>query len=67
MGTQGVYDQETPTERERVEAWRLHELLEAGYPTPLAERLAASGADLRQAISLLERGCNPETAAEILL
>ena len=28
-------------ERSKVESWRLHVLIEAGYPLPLAERLAA--------------------------
>ncbi len=51
----------------RVESWRLHVLLEAGYPAPLAERLAVSPADLHACVSLIERGCEPHTAAEILL
>ena len=33
-------------ERSKVESWRLHVLMEAGYPLPLAERLAGSEADL---------------------
>lgn len=55
------------SERDRVEGWRLHVLVEAGYPVPLAERLAGSPADLHRAVELLEQGCKPETAAEILL
>ena len=55
------------TDREKVESWRLHVLIEAGYPLALAERLAASEADLHRACELLERGCAAETAAEILL
>lgn len=54
-------------ERSKVESWRLHVLIEAGYPLPLAERLAVSEADLHQACEMLGRGCTPETAAEILL
>ena len=54
-------------ERAKVESWRLHVLIEAGYPLPLAEKLAASEADLHEAVRLLDRGCNPVTAAEILL
>jgi hypothetical protein len=51
-----------------VESWRLHVLMEAGYPLPLAERLAASHADLHLAVDLVgRRGCAPEIAAEILL
>ncbi len=55
-------------ERAKVEGWRLHVLIEAGYPLPLAERIAQSGADLHDAVTLVaERGCTPELAAEILL
>jgi hypothetical protein len=43
-------------------------LIEAGYPLQLAERLAASDADLHLAVELVSsRGCAYETAAEILL
>lgn len=52
----------------RVEAWRLHVLVEAGYPVVLAERLAYSRTvDLREAERLLKVGCTPEVAARILL
>ena len=54
-------------ERELVEGWRLHVLMEAGYPLPLAERIAASEVDLHRAVELVQAGCAPETAAEILL
>ena len=54
-------------ERSKVEGWRLHVLIEAGYPLPLAERLATSEADLHVAVDILDRGCAHETAAEILL
>ncbi|HEV8179432.1 MAG TPA: hypothetical protein VGP54_03915 [Gaiellaceae bacterium] len=54
-------------ERSKVESWRLHILIEAGYPLPLAERLAVSEADLHLACEMLGRGCTPETATEILL
>ncbi len=55
-------------ERAKVESWRLHVLMEAGYPLPLAEQIARSSADLHDAVTLVaERGCRPETAAEILL
>jgi hypothetical protein len=57
----------TETEKSKVEGWRLHVLMEAGYPLPLAERIAASEADLHRAVELLGAGCTPETAAEILL
>jgi hypothetical protein len=56
------------SESSKVESWRLHVLIEAGYPLSLAERLAASEADLHLAVELVRsRGCAHETAAEILL
>jgi hypothetical protein len=54
-------------EQDKVESWRLHVLMEAGFPLPLAERIAHSTADLHHAVDLIARGCDPETAAEILL
>jgi hypothetical protein len=56
-----------PDERVKVESWRLHVLIEAGYPLPLAEKLAHSEADLHQAVELIRVGCLPELAAQILL
>ena len=58
---------EAESERGKVESWRLHVLLEAGYPLPLAERIAVSDVDLHRAVELVTLGCAPETAAEILL
>ena len=56
------------SESSKVESWRLHVLIEAGYPLSLAERLASSDADLHLAVELVRsRGCAHETAAEILL
>jgi hypothetical protein len=55
-------------ERAKVESWRLHVLIEAGYPLPYAERIAQSRADLHEAVSLIRHsGCTPEVAAQILL
>lgn len=54
-------------EQSKVESWRLHVLIEAGYPLPLAERLAVSAADLHTCVELVEIGCDPQTAADILL
>jgi len=55
-------------ERAKVESWRLHVLIEAGYPLPYAERIAQSHADLHDAVSLIRQsGCTPEVAAQILL
>jgi hypothetical protein len=50
-------------EQSKVESWRLHVLIEAGFPL----RLAASAADLHVAVELVSQGCKPVTAAEILL
>ena len=62
---------EAPLENEnepaRVESWRLHILLEAGYPVHLAERLAVGEVDLHDAVEIVKRGCDHVTAAEILL
>lgn len=54
-------------ERSKVESWRLHVLIEAGYPLQLAERLAVSEADLHTAVELVGKGCTHDTAADILL
>jgi hypothetical protein len=57
-----------PDERGKVESWRLHVLMEAGYPLPIAERIAMSDADLHEAVELVgRRGCSPDVAAQILL
>jgi hypothetical protein len=55
------------SERLKIESWRLHVLIEAGYPLPLAERLAHSSVDLHLAVDLVRAGCRPELATEILL
>ncbi len=54
-------------ERSKVHGWRMHVLIEAGYPIDLAEVLADSEADLHEAVHLVERGCAPDIAARILL
>jgi hypothetical protein len=59
---------DTGNERAKVESWRLHVLMESGYPLPLAEKIAAAlDADLHEAVELVSNGCDPRTAAEILL
>jgi hypothetical protein len=58
---------ELESERDKVASWRLHVLIEAAYPLPLAEKLAASTADLHVAVELVQRGCRHEVAAAILL
>ena len=55
------------SERVKIESWRLHVLIEAGYPLPLAERIAHSTVDLHQAVDLVHAGCKAELATEILL
>ena len=63
-----LLEEEERDERGKVESWRLHVLIEAGYPLPLAERIAQSGADLHEAVELVgRRGCSPEIATQILL
>jgi hypothetical protein len=52
---------------EAVEAWRLHVLLQAGYPLKVAERLARSTADLHRAVDMLQQGCAPHVAERILV
>jgi hypothetical protein len=57
------------TEREarEVASWRRDQLLDAGFPLPLAERLAREHRyDLHALIELVERGCPPELAVRIL-
>ena len=57
-----------PTEEERVVQWRLEELERAGYDDAAALELAlAPEVDLHRAISLVRRGCPPDTALRILL
>jgi hypothetical protein len=54
-------------ERAKVQGWRLHVLVEAGYPVDVAEQLAESEADLHEAVELVDSGCSPDIAARILL
>ena len=56
------------TELDRVERWRLEELVRAGYDPSAAFELAArTDVDLHAAVELVERGCPNELAARILL
>ena len=43
-------------ERGKVESWRLHVLMEAGYPLPLAERIAQSDADTSATLTMESSG-----------
>jgi hypothetical protein len=50
-----------------VVRWRREQLVDSGFPLPLAARLAAdSHYDLHALIGLAERGCDPRLAVRIL-
>ena len=56
------------TELERVERWRADELMRAGFdPSSAVELAARLDIDLHAATELLDRGCSPELALQILL
>jgi hypothetical protein len=56
------------TEAARIERWRQEELERAGYSAEQAAELAASAqVDLHEAIDLVDRGCPPGVALQILL
>ncbi|HYA08039.1 MAG TPA: hypothetical protein VEG24_00520 [Gaiellaceae bacterium] len=55
------------SEVERVERWRAEELERAGYNPEAAFELALrSDVDLHAAVALVERGCPPDLALQIL-
>lgn len=52
---------------EELVAWRRDQLTQAGFPLPLADRVARDGRfDLHALIELVERGCPPDLAARIV-
>ena len=56
------------TELERVERWRADELMRAGFdPSSAGELAARLDIDLHAATELVDRGCSPELALQILL
>jgi hypothetical protein len=56
------------TEIERIEHWRAEALERAGFDLRSASALAMRhDVDLHDAIDLLDRGCPPEVALQILL
>jgi hypothetical protein len=56
------------TELERVEQWRAEALERVGYSPDAAAILAARhDVDLHLALDLVEQGCPPEIAVQILL
>ena len=56
------------SEIERIERWRAQELERGGFsPEAAAELAPRHDIDLHEAVGLLERGCTPELALQILL
>jgi hypothetical protein len=54
-------------ERHELVRWRRNQLVQTGFPFPLAARLAREAHyDLHALIELAERGCPPELAVRIL-
>jgi hypothetical protein len=54
-------------ETQGIVRWRRRQLVDSGFPLPLAARIAAdSRYDLHALIELVERGCRPELADRIL-
>lgn len=55
------------TAAEALENWRRLELIQFGFPGPLAARVARDERyDLQQLIELVEQGCAPAVAVRIL-
>ena len=50
-----------------MRAWRRCRLLDAGFPAPLADSVAADpGFDLHALLELVDRGCPPPLAVRIV-
>ena len=50
-----------------VNRWRREQLVQSGFPLPLAAHVARDARyDLHRLIELVEQGCPPELAARIL-
>jgi hypothetical protein len=63
-----VVDEIVETELDRVERWRADELMRAGFdPSSAVELAARLDVDLHRATELVDRGCTPELALQILL
>jgi hypothetical protein len=63
-----VVEEIVETELERVERWRADELMRAGFdPSSAGELAARLDIDLHAATELVDRGCSPELALQILL
>jgi hypothetical protein len=53
--------------QQQVVGWRREQLVQSGFPLPLAARLATDARyDLHALIELVERGCDPQLAVRIL-
>ena len=53
--------------RQDVVRWRREQLVQAGFPLPLAVQIGKDGRyDLHALIELVERDCEPELAVRIL-
>ncbi len=59
--------QPASTISDAVVEWRRETLERAGLDAERAERIAASDADLHEAVRLLEQGCAPDLLERILL
>lgn len=55
------------SERDKIVGWRFDELERAGYGIFAAAIAARCDIDLHLAVEIVERGCDPKVAAEILL
>lgn len=61
------HDVYVESEAVRVEWWRVEELERAGYPAEAIFELAPrADVDLHTAITLIQRGCSPTLALQIL-
>jgi hypothetical protein len=66
--TMPTADLTRPSEQELVERWRAEELERAGFgPLDAAEIAARVDVDLHRAVELIQNGCSPELAKQILL
>jgi hypothetical protein len=54
-------------EQEDVTEWRRLQLVQSGFPLPVAAKLAADPRyDVHRLVSMVQRGCSPKLAARIL-
>lgn len=68
MPDEATQEENVPDVRDVLEAWRLEQLLGAGWTKHRAKRLAVRfDIDLHTALDLLANGCPQKTALEILL